>query len=75
MSPPKNMEGPFYRCCSWQIGTIFFFFWGGGEGAAVLHGGLMVSHAKSGDVSQIPFLVISKLYNFEIFGNHEGIYT
>ena len=45
-------------------GQIFFFFF---EGVCVLHGGLMISHAKGGGVSQMNFPVISKLYNF--FGN------
>ena len=32
--PPKNMEGPFYKSFSWQMGAIFW--------EAVLHGGLMI---------------------------------
>ena len=49
------------------------FFLGGEAG---LHGGLMMSHAKDGGVSQMHFPVTSKLYNLEIiFGNPEEIYT
>ena len=68
------MEEPFYKYFLWQMGDKPFFFWGGGR--AGLHGGLMMSHAKDGGVSQMHFPVTSKLYNLEIiFGNPEEIYT
>ena len=61
------MEGPFYKYFSWQMGDKF---WG-----AVLHVGLIIKSCQGWGSFTNAFFSNLKPVNFEIFGNHEGIYT
>ena len=68
VSPHENMEGPFCKYFSWEMGDKFL--------GAVLYGGLMIRSCQGwGSFTNAFSSNLETVYNLEFFGNYEEIYN